>query len=150
MVRQRCNRCCSPTNEGDPRRVCLQNGRHLPASRKRWIWKFSFRRGRQRKRAVGKFWTVLDYSARCLSGATIETSRDVGLLLRDTCRLDRATPDAARRQPCAKRRCRSKRRSYRCVSLYRAEDQVFWQDRRPSIQTKRLSLARRPDLRAFG
>src|SRR6266513_6510356 len=169
MGRQRCNRCCSPTNEPDPRRVRLQNGRHLPASRKRWIWKFSFRRGRQRNLALHKFCTVLDYSARCSSGATIETSRDVGLLLRDTSQpagkatlllslvhllvrecLRNATPAGSVIQPCAKRRCRSKHRSYRCVSLYRAEDQVFWQDPGRSIQTKRLSLARRPDLRAFG
>src|SRR5437588_4139122 len=137
MGRQRCNRCCSPTNERDPRRVRLQNGRHLPASRKRWIWKFSFRRGRQRNRALCKSYRVLDYSPRCSSGATIETSRDVGRSLPDTCPLDRAIPGAARRQPCVKPRCRSKHRSYRCVSLYRAEGQVFRRDRHRSIQTKR-------------
>src|SRR5882757_8279477 len=150
MERQRCNQCCWPRVERGPRRVRLQNGRRLLASRKRWIWKFSFRPDRQQTHALCKPCTVRDYSARCSSIVTIETSRDADRLPPGTCRLDRAALGAKRKLLCVKRRCRSKHRSYHCALLFRVEDQALERDRHRSIQTKYSRPARQPGRRAFG
>src|SRR5438094_7795997 len=78
-----------------------------------------------------------------------ETSRDADRLLRDTHPPDHAVPDEWHRLRDAKRRYRSKRRWYRCVSWFLPAIPTRVRVRRHLIQTRHWSRVARPDRQAY-